>query len=75
MDLPGIHFNMASERITIEHNVFETVCAFMSLNAGHEGHTQQGAGVSIGSEMSGSVRDVRIVNNVFLTSQCVPMLY
>jgi len=25
MDLPGILFNMASERIVIEHNVFETV--------------------------------------------------
>jgi hypothetical protein len=25
MDLPGIHFNMSSERIIIEHNVFETV--------------------------------------------------
>ncbi len=26
MDLPGISFNMASQRIVIEHNLFETVC-------------------------------------------------
>jgi hypothetical protein len=30
MDLPGIHFNMSSERIIIEHNVFETVGSWFS---------------------------------------------
>ena len=38
MDLPGVRFNMASERILIEHNVFETVPALHFLYATLRSH-------------------------------------
>jgi hypothetical protein len=71
MDLPGVRFNMASERILIEHNLFETVPTLHFLHATLRSHVRQGAGVSIGSEMSGSVRDIIIRHNLFTASQCV----